>query len=278
MKHDEFSRKAPDGVDLYFQEWRPEDRARAVVCLVHGLGEHSGRYGHVAAHLNEAGYAVVAFDQRGHGRSGGPRGHSPSHTTTLDDIGLLLAEANARYPELQKHLYGHSLGGGMVINYALRRRPDIRSVIATSPALRQATPAPQWKTAFGKLLRDIRPEMQVSNGLDLSGISRDPEVIRAYRADPLVHDRVSARLGTDTLASGEWALVHAGEFPLPLLLIHGSADRITCPKASREFADHAGDCCTFVLLDGCYHETHNEPDAHLALDAITGWLDSHSQA
>ena len=122
MQHIEFTQQTPDGVQFYFQGWQPETPPKAVVCLVHGLGEHSGRYAHVAAALNDAGYALLGFDLRGHGKSGGPRGHTPSYDTLMDDIGRLLAEAAQRYPGQPQFLYGHSLGGNLVLNYALRRK------------------------------------------------------------------------------------------------------------------------------------------------------------
>ena len=134
MQHIEFTQQAPDGIQFYFQGWQPETPPKAVVCLVHGLGEHSGRYAHVAAALNDAGYALLGFDLRGHGKSGGPRGHTPSYETLMDDIGRLLAEAAHRYPGRPQFLYGHSLGGNLVLNYALRRKPGIGGVVATSPA------------------------------------------------------------------------------------------------------------------------------------------------
>jgi alpha-beta hydrolase superfamily lysophospholipase len=275
MKRDEFTRRTSDGAQLYYQGWAPDDAPRAAICLVHGLGDHSGRYSHVAAHLNAAGYALLAYDQRGHGKSDGRRGHSPSYDRAMDDIGLLISEGEERYPGLPRYLYGHSLGGSLVLNYALRRKPALDGVIATSPGLRPAMPIAGWKQALIGPLYNRLPGLQLPNGLDITGISRDPAVVEAYRRDPLVHDRASVRFGADILSSGEWALEHAVEFPLPLLLIHGSADRITSPEASQEFAAKAGDRCTFLLLDGFYHETHNEPEAHLALNATVGWLDAH---
>jgi alpha-beta hydrolase superfamily lysophospholipase len=244
MKYIEFTQRSPDNVAFYFQGWQP-DEPRGVVCLVHGLGEHSGRYAHVAAALNAAGYALFGCDLRGHGKSAGPRGHTPAYDALLDDIGRLLDEATARYPGLPRFLYGHSLGGSLVLNFALRRcsgqalrrKPTlsgegqsqgVAGVIATSPGLRTATPPPMLKVTIGKLLYNLAPAMQMANGLDRSGLSHDPQVIAAYNADPLVHDRISARLGLDLLRNGEWALAHAAEFPaVPLLLVHGTADRIT---------------------------------------------------
>src|SRR5512137_2011524 len=152
MQHIEFTQQALDDVQFYFQGWQPETPPKAVVCLVHGLGEHTGRYAHVAAALNDAGYALLGFDLRGHGKSGGPRGHTPTYDALMDDIGRLLAEAGQRYPGQQQFLYGHSLGGNLVLNYALRRKPGLAGVIATSPALRPATPLPGWKQSLAGLL------------------------------------------------------------------------------------------------------------------------------
>jgi acylglycerol lipase len=276
MQHFEFTMQAADGQKLYGQGWAPDGAPKAAISFVHGLGEHSGRYAHVATNLTSAGYALVAFDLRGHGRSEGKRGHAASYDMLMDDIGLLLQETETRYPGGRSYfLYGHSLGGNLVLNYVLRRKPDLAGVIATSPALRTTTPLPGWKRGLAGLLYDRLPDLQMPNGLDLSGLSHDPDVIARYQADPLVHDRASVRLGADVLTTGEWALNHAANFPLPLLLMHGSADRLTCPKTSAKFASEVNDC-TFVLMDGCYHELHNEPESHEVLDNMVAWLDRHT--
>jgi alpha-beta hydrolase superfamily lysophospholipase len=264
---------AADGLTLFAQGWLPHGEPRAVACLVHGLGEHSGRFGHVAAHLCRAGYALMALDLRGHGRSGGPRGHSPGYDAILNDIGLLLAEAARRFPGRPLVLYGHSLGGALVLNYALRRKPEIAGVIASSPGLRPAVQPARWKVALGRAMRGAWPSLSLANGLEIEAISRDPEVVAAYRADPLVHDRVSVRLGTDILETGEWALAHAAEFPRPLLLTHGDADRITSTAASRAFAAEAGARCALRIWECCYHEVHNEPEKEAFLAHLTAWLD-----
>jgi len=278
VKHFEFNWRTADGLRLYAQAWEPDTTPAAVVCLVHGLGEHSGRYAHVAAALTAAGYALLGFDLRGHGKSEGPRGHAPSYDILMDDIGRLLDEAAARYTDKPRFLYGHSLGGNLVINYSLRRKPDLAGVIATGPALRTATPPPAWKLALGKILYKIQPGMQMANGLDRDGLARDPAVVRAYASDPLVHDRISARLALDMLQAGEWALAHATEFPLPLLLVHGTADRLTSSKATQEFAAQAPGDVTLKLWEGFYHETHNEPEKAEVLGFMIDWLRAHTPA
>ena len=246
-----------------------------MIALVHGLGEHAGRYGHVAAALTAAGYAVLAFDQRGHGRSAGKRGVIPRYDALMDDLDLLLAQARQRFPGKRIILYGHSLGGNEVLNYALRRKPDVAGVVATSPGLRTTTPPPAAQLAVGKLMNRLWPAFTMPNGLERAALSRDPAVIRAYEADPLVHDRLSAALGIGLLEAGEWALAHAAEFPTPLLLVHGDADRITSPAASAEFAARAP-ASTLKLWPGLYHETHNEPEQGEVLAYTIGWLGKQS--
>jgi alpha-beta hydrolase superfamily lysophospholipase len=245
-----------------------------VVCLVHGLGEHSGRYGHVSETLGKAGYVILAFDQRGHGKTPGRRGHSPSYGALMDDIGRLLEEAARKYPHQPCILYGHSMGGNFIINFALRRKPRLAGVMATAPALKAAFNPPALKVAVGKFMSKVWPGFTMPNGLDLQGLSRDPEVIRLYTSDPLVHDRLSARLGMDILNTGRWALDHAADFPLPLLLMHGSADRLTSVQASREFALKAGESCTLKIWEGFYHEVHNEPEKDEVLTFLITWMNA----
>ncbi len=241
------------------------------MCLVHGLGEHCGRYKHVGASLTDVGLAVLAFDQRGHGRSEGKRGFIPSYDALMNDIGVLLEQAGKRYPGKPQILYGHSLGGNEVLNYALRRKPALAGVVATSPGLRTAFKPPTAQLAAGKVMNRLYPAFTLANGLDVTAISRDPAVVQAYQTDPLVHDRLSARLGVAILETGEWAMTRAGQFPLPLLVVHGTADRITSHRASDEFAGKAPSC-TLKLWDGLYHETHNEPEKDEVLAFLAGWL------
>ena len=278
MNHIEFTHQSPDKLQFYFQGWEPEASVRAVVCLVHGLGEHTGRYAHVAAALNDAGYAVLGCDLRGHGKSGGPRGHTPSYDTLMDDTGRLLDEAAERYSDKPRFLYGHSLGGNLVLNYTLKRKPQLAGVVATSPLIRTTNPAPAVKITLGKLMYKLQPGVTMANGIPLDSLAHDPEIGRAYAADPLVHNKISARLALDMLQAGEWALAHAAEFPLPLLLVHGTADELTSAAATQEFAGKVRGDCTLKLWDGFYHETHNEPEKAEVLAFMAAWIESHMPA
>ena len=273
MHREESNILTKDGIRLYTQDWSPETEVKAAVCLVHGLGEHSGRYEHVARFFTQNGYALDAFDLRGHGKSGGPRGNTPSYDALMDDIALRLEKSKAQHPDKPLFLYGHSLGGNQVLNFALRRKPDVAGVIATAPWLRLAFAPPAVQVTLAKMMNSIYPSFTQSNGLETAALSRDEQVVKQYEADPLVHDRISARLFASSYQSGYWALEHSAEFGSPLLLMHGGADRITSAEASREFSAKAGGCCTFKRWEGFYHEIHNEPEQGEVLKVMVDWLD-----
>lgn len=273
MKHSEFEFKTFDGLSLFGQSWQPEDQPRAVVCLVHGIGEHSGRYVHVADSLTRAGYTLISFDLRGHGKSEGPRGHISSYEAIMQDISSLLEVTNKKFPQLPLFLYGHSLGGNLVLNYVLRRQPHLKGVIATAPWLRLAFEPPASKIALGKMTNYIWPSFSQKSGLDTKALSRDLEVVHSYENDPLVHNRISARMFISAYQAGQWALEHASEFSLPLLLMHGGDDNLISVKASHEFANMQTKNCTLKIWGGLYHEIHNEPEKEEVFKFLIDWLD-----
>ena len=275
MKHQELKWKSHDDLDIFAQVWEPTVvMPRAVVCLVHGLGEHSSRYAHVAEALGKEGYILFSFDHRGHGRSGGARGHISSIDDFLNDIDFLLEKARTRYPNLPILLYGHSLGGILVLNYTLNRKPDIKGVIATSSGLRTALEEQPVKIMMAKILGSIIPTTAIASGLDPKAISRDETVVQTYLKDPLVHDKVTLGFGKVMLGVTRWTLDNAKDFPLPLLLMHGKNDAIAYPSGSIEFAAALKDRATLVLWDGGYHELHNEPEKADAFKTILMWMDA----
>ena len=278
MAQKEIEIQTEDGMHLRGLDWQPEGQALAAICLVHGIGEHVGRYAHVVAALNRAGFAVVGFDQRGHGRSEGARGFVPSYDVFLEDIHRQIEEMRRLYVGKPAFLYGHSMGGNLVLYYCLRRRPTLNGVVSTSPQLRMATKPPAWKTTLGRLMLNVWPSMAMANGLDLQYLSHDPQVAIAYKEDPLVHDRVTPHLGIGLIDSGEWLLQHAAEFRLPLLLVHGSEDRLTSAAATQEFAALVPGDCTLKIWEGFYHETHNEPQKAEVIAFMLDWLKRHLPA
>ncbi|HSG28887.1 MAG TPA: lysophospholipase [Candidatus Krumholzibacterium sp.] len=261
---------ATDGLRLYLRSWAPAGDVRAKVVLIHGLGEHGGRYGHLAGALNGRGLALIACDLRGHGRSDGRRGHFPAYSLIMDDIGMMLDHAEKAFPGLPAFLYGHSMGGNLVINYALRRKPALAGVIASAPLFRYAEKPPLWKRIAGEVMLRLYPRVSMSNGIPSGALSRDPDVVEAYDSDPLVHDRVTPSF-LNISRAGEFALANAGQWHLPLLLMHGDSDRVTSHEASMEFARKAGSSVDLKIWSGFFHEIHNEPEKQEVIDLIAEW-------
>ncbi len=276
MKPIHFSLTTDDHVKLHGVAYEPEGTLRGVVCLVHGLGEHTERYLHVGETFSRAGYALVGCDLRGHGRSEGLRGHTPSYERLLDDITTVLNHIQMSYGERPLAIYGHSLGGNLSLNYLLRRSfPNLRGGIITGPWLRLAFEPPAIKVVLGRLMNRLFPAFIQPSGLDTKALARDEAVVTAYETDPLVHDRISARLFMEAYQAGLWALEHAADLRLPVLLMHGTADRLTSAEASREFAERAGDRVTLRLWNDFYHEIHNESEKAEVLATMVAWLQEH---
>lgn len=275
MKHIEMNWKARDGLDIFAQSWEPiMPQPKAVVCLVHGLGEHTSRYAHVAEAFGKEGFVLFGADLRGHGRSGGARGHISSIEDFMQDIDVLLEQARARYPGLPIILYGHSLGGILVLHYGLLRKPKVKGVIATSSGLHTALEQQKMKIMMAKVLGSLIPNTSMASGLDPKSISRDEKVVQAYINDPLVHDKISLGFGKTMLGVTTWTLAHAKEFSLPLLLLHGKADVLAFPSSSTEFAAALKGKCTLVLWDDAYHELHNEPEKDKVFKTMITWMDA----
>lgn len=272
MKRYEFEFNAVDGLKLRGQGWVPED-CKAILYLLHGHGEHSNRYSHVGEHFADSGYGLLAIDLRGHGRSEGPRGHTPSYDLLMDDIAGFVAYGEERYPDVPAIIYGHSMGGNLALNYALRRDPRVSGVIATSPWLKLAFQPPAFKVAIAKTMNILCPTLSQRSGLEVPALSRDEQLLKQYREDPMAHDRITARLFVAIYQSGLWALAHASGISVPSLVMHGTGDRICSALASKLFAEAAGTNCELKLWEGLYHELHNEPERKQVLDYISGWLE-----
>lgn len=274
MKTFEWEWKSFDGLSMYSKGWAPEGEPKAVVCLIHGLGEHIGRYEHVGAAFVDTGYAMLGFDHRGHGRSGGPRGHAPSAEAYYKDMDAILAEAAKRYPSAPRFIYGHSLGGFLSLAYALNRKPDVRGMIVSSPGLMTALHEQKVKVTLAKVLGAIAPTITLPSGLNANHISRDPQVVKTYLNDSLVHNKTSTGFGRAALQAGEYVFAHAAELPIPILLAYCSNDMIAFPRGSEEFARLAPkDKVTLKRFDGLYHEPHNEPEKADVLKTYVAWLD-----
>ncbi len=273
MKSEAWTLNSGDGLRFFMQSWEPEHRPAGVVCLVHGLGEHSGRYSHMAARFTGAGYALIAFDLRGHGQSEGKRGHFPGFESMLQDIDLLLEQAAIRFAGVPAFLYGHSLGGILVLNYSLRRKQELMGVISSAAGLRTALEKQALKVTLAKVLGSVLPASTLSSGLDPKTISRDPAVVEAYTRDPLVHDQISFGMAKSLLEAICWAFDHAYEFSVPLLLMHGSDDQLGYKEGSQEFASRVKQDCTLKIWEGLSHELHNEPEKEDVFEFTIQWME-----
>lgn len=275
MEHQEGKFRGQDGVELYCQSWHPEGAVKAVLPVVHGIGEHSGRYGNVVNWFVPRGYAVYAFDLRGMGRSPGTRGHVNDWAEYRGDARAFVNMVKAAEPGRPRFLLGHSQGGLIALNYVLHDPSDLDGVIASAPAL-GALPVSPLLLLLARILSRVTPRLTLPTGLDVKALSRDPEVVRAYVDDPLVHGVASARLGTEMMATIRWTQEHAADLALPLLIVHGTGDRLCPCDASCEFFDKV----TFAdkeryTYDGCYHEVFNDLDKEKVFADIETWLEKH---
>ncbi len=276
MKHNEGTFNGFGGMDLYTQSWLPDETPKAAVALIHGLGEHSGRYPHVVNHLVSRGFAIYSFDHRGHGRSAQKLcAHVNDWAEYRSDVHAFLQMVRQQAAGLPLFLLGHSMGGLIVLNYTLHHPEGLQGVIASAPAV-GAVDANPLLLFVGRILSKLKPDFAIESQLDANVISRDPAEVRAYVEDPLVTSKVSARWSTEFTAAIDWTRDHAAEFQLPLLIIHGSADKLVPPEGSRIFFDKVPQPDKQrIVYDGGYHENHNDIHYEQVTADLAQWLEAH---
>lgn len=262
-----------EDVKKYVHRWLPTDVPRGVVCIIHGLGEHGGRYNRLATRLVESRYAVFAFDQQGHGLSPEPRGCVASYDSMLGDIRDFLRWSSEEYPQHKPVLFGHSMGGNLVLNYALRDYPQPSGVIASSPMIRAVNGPSRLFESFARLLMRIAPNYRLSSTVVPARLMSDPEEQQELLNDDLFHGQLSLRLGGALLASGRFTLTHADDLATPLLLTHGTNDIRTCPQASAEFATRAGKQCEFLLLPDRLHDPFRDLEKDVAISKFIEFIE-----
>ena len=270
----EYTINTEDGLALYSQIWAITPPAKAIVAIIHGLGEHSGRYNDLATFLNHQNISVAGLDLRGHGMSKGIRGHAPSYDVLMDDIHSFLQLINHEFPGVPVFLMGHSLGGNLVLNY-LNKRQTVTRAIISAPLLALPEGPGLFKKFIGDLLYNWFPEFTMASGLDATKLSRDINIVNAYKNDPLVHDRISARLGIDFLRYGEWLQSQTIPPGIQILIMQGSADMIVDPLAVRRLIMNQNGNITYKEWMGYYHEIHNEPAKEDVYDYLAQWITNH---
>jgi alpha-beta hydrolase superfamily lysophospholipase len=249
------------------------DSTRAIVIMVHGLGEHIQRYSHWAELFNGNNIGFTGVDLPGHGRSDGKRGHLNDETLLTEMLDILLNEIRKTFPGLPIFIYGHSLGGLITLNYLLRKKPGVMGAIVTSPPLRLAFQPPKVKILLASIMKHIFPGMLQPSGLPVKYISHDEEVVKKYQSDPLVHSKISVNLFHSFMSYQKFCNTNPGELKTPLLLVHGDDDHICSPEGSKAFAAGSGST-ELKMWPGGWHELHNEPFKKEVFDFILNWMNS----
>ncbi len=269
----DYSIKLKDGKILRGLLKSPGDKGRAIIIFVHGLGEHIQRYSMWSDLLVSDGFGFTGVDLPGHGRSDGKRGNIRSYRQTDEMIDILLESTTNTFPGIPVFIYGQSMGGGIVLDYLLRKNPGIKGAIVTSPWLKLAFEPDKSKLALASVMKSILPGLILPSGLVVDHISHDREVVENYRTDSLVHGKISVSLFYSAINAARYSLAHATDLKIPLLLMHGSDDQICSPDGSREFASRTP-LAGLKLWEGGYHELHNEPFKAEVYSYLLNWINS----
>jgi acylglycerol lipase len=260
---------------IHLRSWLPEDTAQAVVVVAHGFGEHGGRYGHVVDALVPHEYALYAPDHRGHGKSEGHRALIDNHEFLLDDLDQVFAIAAQRHPGVPTFLLGHSMGGNIALASALRRQSHLQGLVLSGPLVTNEG-IPRLLVALAPLLGRIAPRLG-TKALSADAVSRDPAVVAAYKADPLVfHGKIPAGTGAALITTGKEFPARLPGLSVPLMVVHGSADTLVPVGNGRTAHRLAGSSDkTLKVYEGLFHEVFNEPEHPTVLADVLAWLDGH---
>ncbi len=272
-EHDEGHITSSDGLRLYHQSWSPDGDAVAAVMLIHGLGEHSGRYAHVADALVTTGCAVHALDLRGHGKSEGKRAYVKSYDELMADLVLFRAHIEAAHQDVPFVVLGHSMGGNLAMGHVLDHQAGVAGLALSGAALKVGDDFSPLTIKVFRVVAKVAPGFR-PQGLSADAISRDPSVVEAYRNDPLVFTgKISAGLGAALMGAMESFPPRYGELTLPLLIMHGSEDQLANIDGSKELEAGAVNAdVTTHYYAGLFHEIFNEPEQQVVLADLAGWL------
>lgn len=272
MTYKTYKWKSRDKKCLFIRCWRTENDSRKTVLMIHGLGEHSGRYKEWAAWFNREGFNFVSFDLRGHGKSSGKRGYARSLKVLLDDIDLVYSKIRKMFPDTGIILYGHSMGGNLALNHVIDRNKPLDALIVTSPWLKLEHEPHPFLIWLVKYLQKVFPRLGVGNGLSGGSMTHDEEKLKEMREDPLYHKKITLRLFYLMYHSGYFALRNVYKINYPFLLMHGTADQVTSWKASRNYVRNTTQRTHLKLWDEAYHELHNEVNREEVFQYLRNWL------
>jgi alpha-beta hydrolase superfamily lysophospholipase len=264
------------GVRIVYDVWTPNTDPTGVVVLCHGYGEHARRYDHVAQRFGEAGLITYALDLRGHGRSGGKRVYLRNMSEYTDDFHHLVGIATAAHPELKRVVLGHSMGGGVVFTYGVEHPDDYAEMVLSGPAVYAQDGVSPVMIAVAKVVGSLLPGLPVED-LPADAVSRDPEVVAAYEADPLVHHgKLPAGIAKALIRVGETMPQRAAALTAPLLVVHGGQDKLISVEGSRHLIECVGSAdVKLKVYPELYHEVFNEPERAVVLDDVVSWIEVH---
>jgi len=279
MQHQANFFRHANGDSIYHQCWLPDGPARAVLLLVHGLAEHSGRYGNLVRHFVPLGYAVYGIDHVGHGKSDGRRAFVWNFEDFLQPLETYSGMVRGAHPGLPVFLIGHSMGGLIGAAYLIDHQDEFRGAVLSGPSVRIPDNISPAIIFVGKVLSRLLPKAGIL-ALDPRGVSRDPAVVKAYVEDPLVHTgKTTARLGAELLKAMQRVMAQANRIHLPLLILQGGADRLVDPRGARMLHELAGSRDKALrVYEGLYHEVYNEPEHEQVLADVEAWLDRQLSA
>lgn len=279
MKRENGTCKGQGGVELAYEVSLVAGKPRGVVILSHGVAEHIGRYNHVIEAFGAAGFITYAHDHRGHGKSGGTRVFVEHFEAYADDLDDAVGRMKARFPALPIFLFGHSMGGLIAIDHLIRYPDRVAGAVLSGPGVEVGAKVPKWKDALARVMSRLWPKLAVPTGIPAEDISRDPATVAAYKADPMVTNKATARWYTEFLDTQARAFAHASAIQTPLLIAWGGHDKLVNPNAIARWAESVGSKDkTTRLYPELYHEIVNEPERAIVLADITRWLEAHAPA
>jgi alpha-beta hydrolase superfamily lysophospholipase len=273
VNHQIFNLVSADGTVLKGKFWKANGFPSATICLVHGVGEHSDRYDSWARKFCEQGIMVYALDYRGHGGAEGARGVVNSLNELHDDINTLVRRCKRNWSEIPNFIYGHSMGGNLVLSYLIKRRHDFDGAIITSPWLELVKPPSPLVLKIARWLNHFGPSITFSTGIRSSQMTHSSYIQKETDIDPLMHGRISVRLFNELTNSSEEIMAFKQKTEIPLLLLHGLADPITSPEATQQFAEFNAPLARFVGYQGALHELHHEPVAESVFNEIIKFIE-----
>lgn len=276
MHRSEETFQGQSGLALYSQSWQPAGKTKAKFVIVHGVAEHSNRYLNLVNGLVEQGFAIYAYDQRGHGKSAGQRGYIESWDEYRADLTTFIHRVREDQPDFPLFLYGHSMGALVILDYLLHESDRFNGVIISGSPIDSSKAASPALIFTARILSRLWPTFSMASPINPSQLSCDARVVQAYQEDPSVFKTLTVRWGTEYLDTQDWVKEHAAEINIPILILHGGEDLLCAPQGSEQlYATISSEDKTLKIYPSYFHEVHNEPGYMTVVEDMLNWMESH---